>query len=305
MKNKNIQNKTIKLWKGNLLMCAGLLSCVSLIANTATAQPEEKGLVLEEIIVTAQRRSEGIQSTPLAITAFSGEELLSKNVESLLDIGALSPNVMVGSQSLTGANSGGFFIRGIGQDRSGIDFDQGVGLYVDGVYLSRSDNSFLSIVDVERIEILRGPQGTLFGKNTIGGAINYITKQPSSEFGGSVDATFGRYNRFDVKGHVNIPLSESVFVKVTAGSQSRDGFLDHVIDDDKEGDIDNKVGRLQLRALLTDAVTLDLSVSKTRSKNSGRAFIVDFIDPTDFAIRQLINKTGVTFDESLVSPNNF
>lgn len=281
----------------------------STFTNAVVAQTEgsdlSDGLSIEEIIVTAQRRSENLQSAPLAITAIGEEELRRNNIESLFDIGALSPNVMVGSQSLTGSNSGGFFIRGIGQDRSGVDFDQGVGLYVDGVFVSRSDNSFLSIVDVERIEILRGPQGTLFGKNTIGGAINYITKQPGEEFGGYVDVTLGRYNRADIKGSVNVPLSDSVFVKATAGILTRDGFLDHVIDGDKEGDMDNKVARLQLRALLTDGIILDLSVSNTQSENSGRAFIVDFIDPNDFAIGRLNSKGGGLLDESFVSPDSY
>lgn len=259
---------------------------------------------LEEIVVTAQRRAENLQSTPLAITSLSEQDLISKNIESLLDIGSIAPNVMVGSQSLTGANSGGYFIRGIGQDRSGPNFDQGVGLYVDGVYVSRSDNSFLSILDVERIEVLRGPQGTLFGKNTIGGAINYISKAPDEEFGGYIDVTGGSYDRIDVKGSVNIPLSDTIFLKATGGVLNRDGFLGHVVDSDEEGDMDNRIARLQLRALLTDKVTLDISAGYTRSENSGRAFIVDFIDSNDVAIRRLNARGGGLLDSSFVSPDN-
>ena len=302
--NMKIRDNKI-IWTSLLKAGGAIIALQTAFAPAVSMGAEESNdNILPEVIVSAQRRSENLQSTPLAITAVSAEELRSQNIESLMDIGALAPNVLVGGQSLTGANNGGFFIRGIGQERSGVDFDQGVGLYVDGVFMSRSDNTYLSIIDVERIEILRGPQGTLFGKNTIGGAINYITKQPGEEFEGYVDATVGSYNRMDVKASVNIPLSSSVFVKVTAGSLNRDGFLKHVVDDDREGGDNTQVGRLQIRALVSEAVTVDLSISKTRSKNSGRAFIVDFIDPNDFAIGRFRSKTGLPFDEQFVSPDN-
>ncbi|MCP5383008.1 MAG: TonB-dependent receptor [Altererythrobacter sp.] len=280
------------------------LAATAMPAHAQQAPPEEEAGGIPEIIVTAEKRETSLQSTPLAISAISADQLREQNVENLMDIGALAPNVMAGSQSATGGQNGGFFIRGIGQDRSGITFDQGVGVYVDDVYMSRSDASFLSIIDVDRIEVLRGPQGTLFGKNTIGGAIRYITKQPDDEFSGFIDGTIGSYDRLDVKGSVNIPLSESLFVKATFGALNRDGFLDHVADDIKDGDEDVRYGRLQVRALLGDSVTLDLSASKTVSKNNGRAYITDFIDPNDTFIVRFTTKTGIPFDSRYVSPDN-
>ena len=262
---------------------------------------------LDQITVTAQRREEDLQSTPLAITAVTGETLEQQGVVSLLDIGAIAPNVMVGSQSLRGASHGGFFIRGIGQDRSGIDFDQGVGLYVDGVYFSRSDSSLLKIIDVERIEVLRGPQGTLFGKNTIGGAIHYITKSPADEFSASFKGTVGSYDRLDIIASANIPISDRLLARATFGSLNRDGFLEHIVDDDAEGDDDTRVARLQIRALPTDTLSIDLSASHTRIRNSGRAFTVDFIDPNDLFIRRHNTNPAVdfVFDESFVSPDSY
>ena len=266
-----------------------------LMAGTLPAAAEEL-LHLEEIIVTARRMEESLQRTPVAVTAVSEADLRDKNIESLLDIGAVAPNVMVGSQSSNGGLNGGFFIRGIGQDRSGIGFDQGVGIYVDDIYQSRSDNSLIDIVDVERVEVLRGPQGTLFGKNTIGGAIRYITKAPNGKAGGYVDATVGSYDRADIKASVNVPLTETLFVKATVGALNRDGYIKHVVDNDRDGDQNTRVGQLQVRALLSDRLTVDLSAAKTRSRNSGRAYIVDYIDSADTFVARFRAKTGLPFD---------
>ncbi|MBP7334320.1 TonB-dependent receptor [Niveispirillum sp.] len=273
-----------------LLLAAGVLPAAA-----------EELLQLEEIIVTARRMEENLQRTPVAVTAVSEADLRDKNIESLLDIGAVAPNVMVGSQSANGGLNGGFFIRGIGQDRSGIGFDQGVGIYVDDIYQSRSDNSLIDIVDVERVEVLRGPQGTLFGKNTIGGAIRYITKAPSSKAGGYVDATVGSYDRADIKASVNVPLTETLFVKATVGSLNRDGYIKHVVDNDRDGDQDTQVGQVQVRALLSDRLTVDLSAAKTRSKNSGRAYIIDYIDAADTFPTRFRAKTGLPFDNRFAS----
>jgi len=291
---------SLKLTISSAALAAAMMGSVAAIAQ----EPAREGGV-PEIIVTAERRSENLQSTPIAISAAGEEQLRIQNVESLMDIAAIAPNVLVGSQSLTGGLNGGFFIRGIGQDRSGVTFDQGVGIYVDGLYQSRSDSNFLNIVDVERIEVLRGPQGTLFGKNTIGGAIRYITKQPEAEFGGYVDGTVGNFDRLDLKASVNIPLSDSLFVKATFGSLERDGHVKHVIDEDRDGDTNVRVGRLQLRALASDRVTIDLDASKTVSKNSGRAFVVDFIDPSDLFPSAFTTKTGMPFDSRFVSPDSY
>lgn len=278
-------------------------SATPAMAQNDTAAAANDGVA--DIVVTAQRREEGLQTTALAISAANEEMLREQNVESLQDIAFIAPNVLVGSQSLTGGLNGGFFIRGIGQDRSGITFDQGVGVYVDGLYQSRSDSNFLSIVDVERIEVLRGPQGTLFGKNTIGGAIRYITKQPGPDFEGYVDGTIGSFDRLDVKGSINVPLSDALFMKATFGALEREGHVKHVVDEDRDGDTNVRVGRLQLRALASDRLTIDLDASKTVSKNSGRAFIVDYIDPADLFPTAFRTKTGLPFDERFESPDPY
>ncbi|WP_033073526.1 TonB-dependent receptor [Sphingopyxis sp. MWB1] len=255
--------------------------------------------------MTARRQEERLQTTPLAITALGESDLQAKNVSSLLDVGSIAPNVLVGSQSTTGAQNGGFFIRGFGQDRSGITFDQAVGLYIDDVFYSRSDNTLINIVDVERIEVLRGPQGTLYGKNTIGGAIRYISRKPGPDFGGYVDATVGSFDRLDLKAVVNVPLSDNVFAKATLGALQRDGFVKHVIDDKRDGDENTRVGRLEMRFLAGENVTIDLEANKIRTKTRGRAFIIDKISPDALFSRTTQTKLGITYDDTYLSPDHY
>src|SRR5262245_42622688 len=155
---------------------------------------------LEEIVVTAQKREQNVQDVPIAISAFSGATLQEKPIG---DIGALTrfaPNVNLdtgspfsGDTSVLSAS-----IRGIGQDDFAFNLDPGVGVYLDGVYLARTIGANQSLLDVDRVEILKGPQGTLFGRNTIGGAINIVTHVPGKEFAFKAEATGGSYNRTDI-----------------------------------------------------------------------------------------------------------
>lgn len=282
-----------------------LLGATAFVGPAGAQDSASTPLSLEEVIVTAQRREQNLQTTPVAVTSVSEQQLRSRNVQSLLDVGGLAPNVLAGSQTATGSQSGGFFIRGIGQDRSGIAFDQGVGLYVDDIYMSRSDNTFLSVVDVDRIEVLRGPQGTLFGKNTIGGAIRYLTRPPEPDFSGYVDATFGNFERRDVKAAVNVPLGTSVFLKATAGVLERDGHISHVVDGERDGDENTRVGRVALRILPADSVTVDLAATVTRSHTNGRGYITDLIDPNDLFVARFRTRTGLPFDSRYESPGSY
>ena len=136
----------------------------------------------EEIVVTARKREESLQEIPIAVTAFTAESLESRGVNDLRDVGDFAPNVDFSvSNGLGGATSEAtVFIRGIGQLDTALFADPGVGIYVDGVYLARAGGSVLDLLDLERVEVLRGPQGTLFGKNTTGGAISLITRKPTA-----------------------------------------------------------------------------------------------------------------------------
>jgi iron complex outermembrane recepter protein len=181
---------------------------------------------LEEIVVTAQKRSENIQNVPIAITAFTAETIQSKGLNNLHALSNLTPNVNLdggapfsGDSSVLSAS-----IRGIGQDDFAFNLDPGVGVYLDGVYLARTIGANQNLLDVDRIEILKGPQGTLFGRNTIGGAINIVTHTPGTESKISGEMTLGSYNRHDVLLTADMPISSDILTTVSVSSQTREGY---------------------------------------------------------------------------------
>jgi len=185
---------------------------------------------LEEVTVTARKTSENLQVVPIAVSAFSVESLESKGLSNLAQIADFAPNVTLDFTSpISGASSALVaFIRGIGQSDFAINFEPGVGVYVDGVYYARTIGSVIDLLDLERIEVLKGPQGTLFGRNTIGGAINVVTRPPADHFQGKAEMTVGSYNRRDVRGGVDLPLSDSVRTSFAFSSKNRDGYVDRI-----------------------------------------------------------------------------
>ena len=197
-----------------------------IVGSAAVAQP-----ALEEVTVTAQRREENIQNVPIAVSALTAQALETKGVTDVAQISNFIPNVHLdnsapfsGSTSVLSA-----YIRGIGQDDFAFNLDPGVGIYVDGVYYARTVGSNVDMLDVERIEVLKGPQGTLFGRNTIGGAVNIVTQQPSNEFKWKGEVIGGDLRRFDVRGAVNLPLIEdSLLANIAFSSKSRDGYQTRV-----------------------------------------------------------------------------
>ena len=205
-------------------------------------------MVLEEIIVTAQKREESLQDTPVAVTAFTSTAIENKGIDNISDLAEFTPNLVFDTTSpVSGLSSGAVvFIRGIGNTDFSLTTDPGVGLYVDGVYMSRSAGGVLDVLDVERIEVLRGPQGTLFGRNTIGGAINIASRKPSEELQGQVEVTLGEFDRADIRASVDIPFSEQLRSTFAVSSKNRDGFVDRVLEGDELGDED----KLSFRATL-------------------------------------------------------
>ena len=183
---------------------------------------------LGTITVTARKREESLQEVPIAVTAFSAQKLEDFNVDDLSDLDAQVPNLTIyaarGSSSTVTV-----YIRGVGQSDPLWGVDPGVGIYLDDVYIARPQGALLDVFDVERIEVLRGPQGSLYGKNTIGGAIKYISTSLDDEFSGTASLTAGSYNQADAKLSMNVPLGESGWVARFAGaSLSRDGFGENV-----------------------------------------------------------------------------
>jgi iron complex outermembrane recepter protein len=207
--------------KGAALAVAGALYIASGIAAAAAATEG-----LEEIVVTAQKRSENLQNVPIAITAFTAEALQSRGIQNLQQISNLTPNVNLdGGAPFSGDSSTlSASIRGIGQDDFAFNLDPGVGVYLDGVYLARTIGANQNLLDVERIEILKGPQGTLFGRNTIGGAINIVTHTPGTEFAVTGQASIGSYSRHDIALTADMPVSDTFLTTLSFSSLTRDGY---------------------------------------------------------------------------------
>ena len=206
---------------------------LGLMAGTASAQGEpaandEQGGV-DDIIVTAQFRSTNLQDTPLAITAMSGDQLAERSFSNIADVGKAAPSVTLRLGSSGYGKSTQAYIRGIGQTDFNFALEPAVGFYVDDVYHASLFGTSFDLLDLERVEILRGPQGTLFGKNSIGGAVRLISKKPTDHFEASVEGTYGSYDRVDLRGMLNIPLvADQLALRVSFASKERDGYVDRV-----------------------------------------------------------------------------
>jgi len=197
-------------------------------AQQTPAQGEEaKPNTLDAITVSARKREESLQEVPVAVTAFTADGLDKLNVEDISDLGAFVPNLTVyaarGSSSTLTA-----YIRAVGQSDPLWGVDPGVGLYLDDVYVARPQGALLDVFDVERIEVLRGPQGSLYGKNTIGGAIKYVSSALDEDFYGRGSVTIGNYSQLDTKASVNLPLGGGWATRLAVASLSRDGYGENV-----------------------------------------------------------------------------
>jgi len=197
-------------------------------ADAADEQQPSGGV--GQIVVTAQKRAENVQDVPIAITAISSESLELRGIQDVAQISSITPNATLdagtpfsGSDQVLAA-----FIRGIGANDFAANLDPGVGVYVDGVYLARTVGANLSLPDVERVEILKGPQGTLFGRNTIGGAISVVTRDPGRDLAIRGDLTTGSFNRFTARATVDLPVSETLRTSLTFATDQRDGYQQRV-----------------------------------------------------------------------------
>lgn len=224
--------RTQRILTGVCLPALGLSVAALPAAAAATDVPgDTQDLALAEIIVTAQKRAENLQQVPIAISTFSAAALENKGLSNVTDLAAFAPNVQLdntspfaGSSQILAAS-----IRGIGQDDFAINLEPGVGLYIDGVYYARSLGAVADLLDLDHIEILKGPQGTLFGRNTIGGALNVVTRDPANKFGYQAEITHGSYNRTNVRASVDVPLVEDkLLAQVSVSSKNADGWQKRV-----------------------------------------------------------------------------
>ena len=224
---------------------------------------------IDEIVVTARRRVENLQTTPVSATVLSDADLTQQNIRNFQDLrGAVSNLELV--PLLSGGTS--FTIRGIGQTFNQVNSDTKAGFYVDEMYVSRLEGNDLYFYDIASLQVLKGPQGTLFGKNTTAGAVLLTTQRPTDELGGYAQLRGGSYNRIDSEGAVNVPIADGITSRFSFRTQNVDGYIKHVLDDGRSGDIDNRSGRLQLR-VDKGPLTVDLLGEYDWSHTDGGATI--------------------------------
>lgn len=241
--------------------------------------------LLEEIIVTARKREESLQDAPIAVSAFSGEALDFRGITDLERLDQFTPNLVLNeSTTYSNVTNAAVFIRGVGQNDFVPVIDPGVGIYVDGVYLGRSVGAVLDIVDLERIEVLRGPQGTLFGRNTIGGAISMTSKRPDEEFGGKVDVKVGTDAMVKARGSVNVPLADKLFGRFSLATFQQDGYVKRVFDGKDLGDQDVFAARGSLRWQPADNIDITLSGDYSQERENGSPGVITGIQPMNVGL---------------------
>jgi iron complex outermembrane receptor protein len=197
---------------------------VAIGSSSAFAQPEEEGV--EAIIVTAQFREQNLQETPLAISAFSGDLLEERGQTDTNDIDMFVPNAVIQPLGAGWGSTVAAFVRGIGLNDNILSYEPGVPIYVDDVYLGRNQGAIMDLLDLERVEVLRGPQGTLFGKNAIGGTVRFISSKPTGE-GGDVAVTVGERNRLNVRGMFDTEIvPDTLLLRIAGSSKTQDGYFD-------------------------------------------------------------------------------
>ena len=225
-----------------------ILALAVAVASTLPAYVSAQ--TLEEVVVTAQHREESLQDVPIAITAIGAEELRAADISDLNAISLRTPGFSMGT--FTPAQPQ-LYIRGIGSNADGASEDQSVVVFLDGVYLGRTAGQAFDLYDLERIEVLRGPQGTLYGKNAAGGALNIITQKPSDEFEGGIEVSGGDLGYLSTRAKVSGPLSENLAGKLSVSYKERDGYVESIVADlDNFNAYDSTAMRGQLLATPTD-----------------------------------------------------
>ncbi len=259
-------------------------SLAALQIGAALPVHAQDGMFLEEITVSARRVAESLQDTPVAVTALGAAAIEERQMQSVADITQFAPNVQfdsAASESGGGASSQ-ISIRGIGQTDYTITVEPGVGLYMDGVYIGKSVGSLMDTVDLEQIEVLRGPQGTLFGKNTIGGAILLRSKRPGTEPEFTLDVTAGRFDRFDLKTSINAPINDKLRVRISGAVLTRDGHVERVLTGERQGNKDALSGRIVAEMDVTENLRATIAADGTRTREQSPGQITVAIDENAF-----------------------
>lgn len=266
------------------VLCAALRASVSvaaaLSAQPALAADQAESSELSEVIVTATRREERLSEVPISITAFGAETIERAQIADVRAISALAPNL-----TTTGGILGSADIiigaRGISPASFNNNSDATVGIYVDGVYYARTQGTNLGFIDMERVEVLRGPQGTLFGRNTIAGALSITTQKPKNDFEGSVKVGVGNYDKFIFNGVLNVPvIADRLAVRLVYDHQQHDGFGHNTLLDVPLANQQQHYFRASANAEITDRVNLVLTGDYFHSRSNPELWVLRYSDPT-------------------------
>ncbi len=214
-----------------LASVAGLAMSYGSVAQAQEAAPQEQGQSgLGDIVVTARRSAETLQNVPVAVTALGGDFIDRQNISDATDVPQFAPNLTI-EQQPSSLSAASIFIRGIGNNEPSSVSEQGVGVYLDGVYLARAAGAVFDLIDLERIEVLRGPQGTLFGRNTIGGALQLISRKPANDLGVTAKAGYGRFNEWYARARVDTGyiIGDSIKASFSAQHKESDGYVNNTL----------------------------------------------------------------------------
>ncbi|MDP2381041.1 MAG: TonB-dependent receptor plug domain-containing protein, partial [Pseudohongiella sp.] len=224
-----------------------------------TRQPgaqQTEGRVLESIEVTARRTTENLQQVPLAVTQLGADDIAARGLETILEVQQYSPNTTLQESRATNSTLTAF-IRGVGQEDPLWGYESGVGIYVDDVYIARPQGAVLDILNVQRVEVLRGPQGTLYGKNTVGGALKYVTKRMTGEADLNAAVSFGTYGQRDLKLIGQLPVTDNFYVGFGYANLNRDGFGKFLVSDLPNQNRENYNKDLQAYRVTAEYTPLD------------------------------------------------
>jgi len=258
----------------------------TLVLGPALGAATDPAATLEPVIVTAQRREESLQKTAVSIAALSGAAMDDRGVRDIGDIARLTPNMnFLDSTGISGSRSAFILLRGVGQSEVFLQNDPGVGVYVDGIYLGRTQGSVMEVLDLSRVEVLRGPQGTLYGRNTIGGAINMISAKPTADATLEASVETGSFGTANLRLKANGPLNERLFASLAAAALRHDGYVQASPDPrcpactgQSLSDEDTLVGRLALRWVPADGLTLDLTADAARRRAHAVGRRLSYVD---------------------------
>ncbi|MAC32329.1 MAG: hypothetical protein CME38_01830 [Haliea sp.] len=280
-----MRNEEIMMKNTRVLEKAAISASLLMVVMPLSAQ----NMALEEVVVTAQKRNQSLQDVPVAVSAFTNEALTDFGVSNTQSLQMVTPSLVYNN---TGAE-GSPYLRGVGTRLASLGLESSVATYIDDRYVSRPAASLFELSDVERIEVLKGPQGTLYGRNATGGAIRVITMDPDDEFEGDVSLSVGNYNRMNLSGRVNIPITDTLAAQVSGISSNRDGYADNLVPEGASelDDRDFQATRAKVRWDIAPDAMMKLSVAYwNQDDNNGNDRVA--VGPSELSVG--LSRGGIT-----------